>query len=111
MSVLEIQYDTPKGLRTAYVFTDATGCATAAHNLTGLVDELDRRKRAKTPAATAAEISDFIHLDRKCRAEWEPLRKAYSEELRAAESAGCTKCAKASITRKFVRLLRGKREG
>lgn len=111
MSVLEIQYDTPKGLRTAYVFTDASGRATAAHNLTELVAELDRRKRDRRSTASTSDVSDFLHLERRCRPEWESLRRDYADELRKADAAGCTKCTKASIARKYVRLLRGKREG
>jgi len=102
MQAVELKYQTPTGVKVAYAFIDENGLVLREKGLC----ELAAAVRAAPARPSAESIKAFLDLNQPCPdPRWEPLRLKFAAELGTAESAGCTKCKRSAISRKYAKTL------
>jgi len=102
MKVVELKYQTPTGVKVAYAFLDDEGYVVRENGL----NDLSANIRIGITRPSAETIKAFLDLTRPCPdPQWEDLRRQFASELQKATASNCTKCTRASISRKYAKML------
>lgn len=102
MNAITLKYQTPTGVKVAYAFLDEDGYVVREKGLNDLATNI--RSRISRPSADT--IKAFLDLTKQCPdPKWEDLRRQFASEMQRATDSNCTKCARASISRKYAKML------
>jgi hypothetical protein len=102
VNVIELKYQTPTGVKVAYAFLDAEGYVVREKGLNDLAANI----RGGISRSSADTIKAFLDLTKQCPdPKWEDLRRQFASELQKATASNCTKCTRASISRKYAKML------
>ena len=102
MTVVELKYKTPAGMKVAYAFLDEDGCVIREKGLCALAADI----RGGQTRPDAEAVKAFLNLEQPCPApQWESLRQQFAVELGKATTSNCTRCTRDAISRKYAKRL------
>lgn len=106
MTSVELRYQTPEGVKTAWAFINKEGIVQSETGLCAMSFAL-KRERLSQKRIEMVEINTFLDMRQPCpRPEWQALRDDYSADLEVLKTkASCTACDQQSLRIKYIKKL------